>query len=910
MLCGHAAPIADLGICFPSAVSGDEKLSETNSSLSSSNSDNCGALFSACKDGVLCVWSRTSGHCRRRRKLPPWVGRPSMAQPLPGNRRYVCIACTYSDYQSIERKDEDLAHGEFDYGKPSKCTIVVVDSYTLTTVQTVFHGTLSIGPLKSMSIILSTNHMEKQSIMLIDLFGRLQLLPILKDSHPDGENVSTHRSSSVVEMKDFSDATENRGLLVACATHGQVLVLVYAAYCTFILVDDGIKIGEIVFLDDQLCIEGKSFIAGATFLGDHDSGIMQDSGKSGDVFSDKFMVWNSRGSAVVYKILYSSNMFKSEPHFRIPALPHSHAKKLSISFVQANNYLLSIESIGFHFKESLLWKPHITVWLPPQEPHDKWKFSGEYKQFGEGGYFDDWNTASGVVGLTDSISLRTISQDDETSCSNSLEEISASNSRYSLNRMEKVVSSSMVISENCYAPIALVYGFYDGNIEVVRLDVFFEGVSYHNENMHRGSSSSSEKLCLSGHEGAILCLAAHRIVNVSSKGNLNHVLVSGSMDCTVRIWDLVSGSPILVMHQHVAPVRQIILPPPETLCPWSDCFLSVADDSCVSLTSFNTLRVERLFPGHPYYPENVVWDSARGYIACLCPNHSGISDTHDVLYIWDVKTGAHERAIRGAAAHTMFNHFCTGIKRKESPFSELLHGNTSASSLVLYMTEESKNSQSHLKNPVKGVSSSRTVPASSSMKESNRTQAHTGKGTITESAQSIGSIFSCNRPAIEGSCPFPGVATLSFDLKLMMSLCQGSEFSKTGGVWKRNTHTETMGVETPENSAQQKSDIQDPVVVVPSSHHVHESGNSGVINGSPTSVTTDHEWLCCVEESLLQFGLSFLHLWDVDHELDSLLVSEMKLKRPELLNVASGLIGDRGSLTVTFPGSHATLEVL
>lgn len=908
MLCGHAAPIADLGICFPSAVSGDEKLNDTNStSLLSSNSPNCGALFSACKDGVLCVWSRTSGHCRRRRKLPPWVGRPSMAQPLPGNRRYVCIACTYSDYQSIHRKDEDLVHGESDYSKPSKCTIVVVDSYTLTTVQTVFHGTLSIGPLKSMSIILSTKHIEKQSIMLIDLFGKLQLLPILRDSHPDGGNASMQRSSSEVEMKDFSPATENRGHLVACASRGQVLVLLYATYCTFMLVDDGIKIGEIVFLDDQVCVKDKSFIAGGTFLGDHDSGVMQDSGQSGDVFSDKFMVWNNRGSAVVYKILYSSNMFKSEPHFTIPPVPHSDDVKLSISFVQANNYILSIESIAFHFKEALLWKPRITIWLPPQEPHDKWKFSGECQQFGEGGFFDDWiwNTASGVAGLTDGISL-IISQEDETSCSNSLEKISVSNNRYSLNRVEKIVSSSMVISENSYAPMALVYGFYDGTIEVVRLDVLFEGSGYYNGSLHHGSSSSAEKLCLSGHVGAILCLAAHRIVNVSSKWNFNHVLISGSMDSTVRIWDLVNGSPILVMHQHVAPVRQIILPPPETECPWSDCFLSVADDLCVSLTSFDTLQVERLFPGHPYYPENVVWDSARGYIACLCPNHSGISDTHDILYIWDVKTGARERVIRGAAAHTMFNHFCMGIKRKESSFSELLHGNTSASSLILYMSEETNNSQSHLKNPVKGVSSSHTVPSSSSTKESNRAQAHAGKATVAES--SMGSIFPRNKPAIEGSCPFPGIATLSFDLKSMMSLCQGSEFSKTRGVWKRNIHPEIIRAETPKNSAQEKWDIQNPGTEDPSPHPVHEGGNSD-FNGSPSGVTADYEWLCRVEECLLQFGLSFLHLWDVEHELDSLLISEMKLKRPELLNVASGLMGDRGSLTVAFPGSHATLEL-
>ncbi|PHT92334.1 hypothetical protein T459_00216 [Capsicum annuum] len=89
MLCGHVAPIADLGICVPTTVLGDGKLDDSNNAVSTSNSSNCGALLSACTDGVLCIWSRDSGQCRRRRKMPPWVGTPYLIRSFPENRRYI-----------------------------------------------------------------------------------------------------------------------------------------------------------------------------------------------------------------------------------------------------------------------------------------------------------------------------------------------------------------------------------------------------------------------------------------------------------------------------------------------------------------------------------------------------------------------------------------------------------------------------------------------------------------------------------------------------------------------------------------------------------------------------------------------------------------------------------------------------
>ncbi|XWS61711.1 hypothetical protein CRYUN_Cryun07bG0149400 [Craigia yunnanensis] len=339
ILCGHAALIADLGICCPVVVSGEQNTHYSSNVALNSSFDHDGALISACTDSMLCVWSRSSGHCRRRRKLPPWVGSPSIIRTLPWNPRYACVGCCFinaahfSDHHWIESAEggEISMDKESQNRKPPKCTVVIVDTHTLIIVQTVFHGNLSIGPLKFMDVVSSVDNGEKHFSLMADSFGKLQLVPLSNNSHQGGKGeTGLQRNSSEQEIETWEDG------------------LVEAGQC----------------------------------------GVIED-------------------------------------------------------------------------------------------------------------------------------------------------------------RTER---------------------------------------------------------------------------------------------------------------------------------PWSDCFLSVGEDSCVALTSFETLRVERMFPGHPNYPAKVVWDGARGYIACLCRDHSRISDATDVLYIWDVKTGARERVLRGTASHSMFDHFCKEISMT-SISGSLLSGN-------------------------------------------------------------------------------------------------------------------------------------------------------------------------------------------------------------------------------------------
>lgn len=892
MLCGHAAPIADLGICFPTVNSGDGQIGYLSDVLVNSDSAVSGALISACTDGVLCVWSRDSGHCRRRRKMPPWVGSPSVVRALPKNPRYVCVAACFVDsvhlfdHQSLESSEGGEAAMDRDpqNREPSKCTVAIVDSYTLTVVQTIFHGNLQIGPLRFMAIVPPVEGTEKQSVLLGDTYGKLQRVSMLKEPNSDSEKgTALHKNSYNFEMTDWAEDSSEGLQVLAFDTSGQVLAHVYRTFCIFRLAVSGCTIGEISFVNNLLCFEEGSaqlHVIGGVFLASNARRVVG----TRDRIEENFAVWNNRGFAVVYRITYSDSIFSFELLSVLPDVDHPIDDKLSICFVQLGSYLIRIESICFHVEEPLLWKPYVTTWLLPQQCDKSSNLRQECKMLAEGRFFVDWVASSTspneTAGLHDT-GIKLAGRD-------KVDSICATDGKYWFCKKERIISSSMVISESYYTPYAVVYGFHTGEIEVVRFNIFVEGFESDNRSHGHETDSNVSKQSFSGHTGAVLCLAAHRMVGRAKGWRFNRVLVSGSMDCTIRIWDLDSGKLITVMHHHVAPVCQIILPPPQTDRPWNDCFLSVGEDSCVALVSLETLRVERMFPGHPYRPAKVTWDGRRGYLACLCQNHSGASDALDILYIWDVKTGARERVLRGTASHSMFDHFSEGVNTI-STSSGVLHGNTSASSLLLPLVEDGKLSRAHSKKLGKGASSSNTLPSITSTSDPNASLTHSRKGNSTKLFSVPVSILQSNKHPINCSCPFPGIAGLSFDLALLMSLCQKHEILKGSGENQGIMHMNEHAAEMPKNTVT----IRD---------------ESGLQRTSTNSAVND-DWVQSLELCLLQFSLSFLHLWDVDIELDKLLMTEMKVKRPENFLLASGLQGDRGSLTLTFPGSRATLEV-
>lgn len=856
MLCGHAAPIADLAICNPSAVPGDVNTDYSSNFVANSVTDSCDALVSACTDGVLCVWSRGSGHCRRRRKLAPWVGHPSVIRTLPSNARYVCIGCSFSaspnlvKQQAVDSVEEHLEDRNSHQKKPPKCAVVIVDTYTLAIVQTVHHGNLAFGLPIFMTIFLSSEDIEKQLVILADSHGTLQSIPILPRSV--GEDGSgTHKNDSQPKMTVLAEAVGEGVPVVSCDARGNIIVFLSRDRCIFQLVDTGEIIGDLYFASDfsSQGASDKLHVVGGAFLGVSHKGTLSHEVNADKIFEEHFILWSSKGFSIVYLVSYLNNVFQCKPLCWIPAASHPDDMDMVFRFVQFNNILLRAESYCIHSEEPLQWKSCITMWLMPRNKGDSVKSFYQCKMLGRDA------SPINVIRFPDFLPLHEMKDHSGKACKSDpaqsdifttkdMNKIQSEDRNCDVAQGRGIVSSSMVISENLYAPYAVAYGHLNGEIEVVRFDV----VHLLDSQRVNGVNSEVIKQYFCGHTSSVICLASHWMLGSAKEWNYHHVLISGSMDCTVRIWDLDAGTPLSVMHQHIAPVRQIILPPTETEHPWSDCFLSVGDDACVALASLQTLRVERMFPGHPTNPMRVVWDGTRGYIACLCRSYSGASDADDVLYIWDIKMGSRERVLRGSASHSMYEHFCKGIS-KNSTADSAYNGNTSASSLLIPISEDGGHSKSPSKSLEKRRGLVKGIPSSTKINELGASKALAMKENLARLSEPSPQFLENIKYSIKCSCPFPGVATLNFDLTLLMLPFQSDSAAES-------------------------------------------------------------DFIRSCEENMIRFSLSFLHCWDVDNELDQLLINDMKLKKPENFIVSSGLPGDKGALTLTLPGLSAVLEVL
>lgn len=887
LLCGHAAPIADLCISYPLLASPDSNTDHGEDLVMDDAPSNQGALLSACGDGVICVWTRGSGHCRRRRKLPPWVGSPSMLRMLPENRRYVCVASFFPDcVHAADHDVVDSAEGGEVTGdheslgrRPPKCTIVLVDSCTLTIVQTVVHGSLSIGPPKFMAIVESVDENLQHSALMVDSCGKIQCVPLIKDPNmgKDGGNKSPDNSSlvNISGLENWSC----EGVVVSVAVSGDMLGLVYTNQCIFILVSSAAVIGLISFENSALRSGADcnlSHVTGSMFLCS-DNIRASKSGETQDITDVKFCLWNDKGIAVIYEISYVNGVFKSEAICEVPAISGPMDVQLLTNFVQLDDYFLRVESICCHDKEPFLWRPYITMWSI-HKPTDNCKnCSRSSKLLGDGSFLVDWIDVPSCNSIPEAVKNSSSKETALPPAHNitgheNNDAFSEDDLKYTFVQKERIVSSTMVISQHAQVPYAVVYGYHSGEIELVQFNILAPEVDSDGINLHPEMEPQGAKQQFSGHTGPVLCLAAHHVGGTCSDQTCSQVLLSGSMDCTLRIWDLETGNSIMVMHHHVAPVRQIILPPLRSDYPWSNCFLSVGDDSCVALVSLETLRVERMFPGHPSYPAKVVWDGVRGYLACLSQNYSVASGAKDALYIWDIKAGSRERVLRGTAAHSMFNNFCghMGISSVSGYASTY---NTSSSSLLIPLTEDRSSLQSQSKKNQSSSSEGNLLKHSMSSLQSS-------KGRSLKLSPG-----NADKIPIQCSCPTSGIAIIDFDLS---SLISADVLGDDGGEQRNGTAHELQ------------------TLMAGSQHEISNSSSvrEKLVDTMGKYICNNRSRLC-----LLRFSLSFMHFWGVDFELDNLLMMEMDVKRYKKLILAPGLVGDRGSISLAFPDFSSILQL-
>ncbi|CAM0910477.1 unnamed protein product [Alopecurus aequalis] len=845
LLCAHAATITAL--CpLPSSAS----------------------LLVSCAAGVLSLFSASASlRCLRRRSLPPWAGSPSLVAPLPTS--------SSSSSASSNPRVTILCHARDDsHGHRHVSAVVVVDARTLSVLHTVFHGVLSVGSPRAIALTVCSGD-NAVSVVLADAQGQAQMVPV-EGAAIEGDSPRRLSVSSLSTVAS-AEAPEGKVEAVALSDDGKVVALVLKTSCLLKCIVEGSMLGEVSLANTSLCKEEetgvKGCLAGGLFLhgGEWGARHLED----GNLIRS-LVLWSSNGGAIVYRVTVGTSSFACEAVCEVPGVASEQGEISSVQCCQMGNCLIRVESRPYKIGGSFLWKPFISIWSMDQLDLSI-RMNTESPPFSKGL----------GEGSLQGEEFRSESSHSVPKSDNGAEMSSqmCSSSMNGLRRYGSTVSSSMVLSEDSYAPYAIVYGFHNGDIEVIRFLNLLPAAKFGGGGVY---PHISERFFV-GHKGAILCLAAHHMHAHSDSRSFQRALISGSLDCTIRVWDLDAGTLLSVMHHHVAPVKQIILPPACSHHPWDDCFVSVGEDGLVALVSLQTMRVERMFPGHSCYPSMVAWDGAKGYIACLCRSLHSSNDMGSILYIWDMKTGARERIIRGTSSQSVFEHFCRGIS-KNAVTGSILGGTTSASSLLVPILKDtallhSRASRNGLNiSPVPKnhhtAADSSALGALTAHDVKGKTLAPDNRDNSAYSSGKVGSAKIMNKRRkypIKCSCPYPGIASLRFDLTEIMST-QGS-FSD------RQFRDHLYGDDT-------KETIQ--------------PGALDITSGAQEMNSPSRESL---EGQLLRFSLCFLHLWDVDCELDKLLVDEMQVCKPEGCHIATGVVGDRGSFTLMFPGKEATLEL-
>ena len=223
--------------------------------------------------------------------------------------------------------------------------------------------------------------------------------------------------------------------------------------------------------------------------------------------------------------------------------------------------------------------------------------------------------------------------------------------------IERSITATMLVDENI-----IVQGFADGMIEVSKFllrkaDEGDEGVSKQNTgrqaNRQRSVKSDRkyldslpcETMKLAGHAGRITCLY-HPERDVVAD-DARDILVSGSSDFTVKLWNLKSGELLRTFSNHSGEITTIIQPPPQS-ARLRDIFCTVSEDHCVGLYSLEQLRCIHLVGGHAFPVRTVRWRVADEFLIVGC--------TDGTVYVWQLDTGVLDRIVNGTLGEDILNN--------------------------------------------------------------------------------------------------------------------------------------------------------------------------------------------------------------------------------------------------------------
>eukprot|EP00899_Mesostigma_viride_P007237 jgi/Mesvir1/16514/Mv10064-RA.1 len=518
------------------------------------------------------------------------------------------------------------------------------------------------------------------------------------------------------------------------------------------------------------------------------------------------------------------------------------------------------------------------------------------------------------------------------------------------------VSCVLFVNGDLFVASSLVVGYVDGGMEHKQADKEASSDSGGRHGAGEGRGSWEGKAGVPGerrlqtlvaHTSTVLCMVEHCLASSRVAGG-HTVVVSGGADWKICVWVLDGrpvAQPVAILRHHAGPVSQLILPPLGAPNPWCSCVVAISGDASVSVVSLETMRAERIFPGHVSPPSVCAWDTSRGFLACLCARSEGA--VPDVVYVWDLLSGSIERVTRGPRARLFFRQLHKACADAVAALSSRMgsHGGiptpSGSSNTSALISSAMGVAGGVVGGGTRGLLYRHDATGNSSVvKFSGNAEAEYhyagiwhGAADASHSASATGNAASWLAPMrpIRGTCPSPGIAVLEIDLQTLLtpeavgissSVFGGSTTSGMGST--AGLHTGATSTPSPNKSISSTGSHSSAGAMPgissadPLSAHVggavgaagDAAAAAAAAGGDPGHGQGGHstpqgkvarDGLPSAEGRALRMALGQLHVWGLDASLDKVLVEELEVVRPRPGSIGGGVYGDGGGLTLMLP---------
>ncbi|CAF3707336.1 unnamed protein product [Rotaria socialis] len=205
------------------------------------------------------------------------------------------------------------------------------------------------------------------------------------------------------------------------------------------------------------------------------------------------------------------------------------------------------------------------------------------------------------------------------------------------NKINKLTASCHLITKD-----RLGFGTDNGKIYIVPalqlISSLFLNNDYKKENF--------DIQTLVGHNQTITCLIHPH--SEYSRYDIKH-LVSGSIDHSIRLWDLENSTQLHMFTVHSGSILMFHIPPPMLNVKVQYCVCSVANDHSVSLISLKERRLILLANRQSFPVVGLRWRINDDFLLIKCSDGS--------LFVWHIETGNLDRIEQGIVADELFDWY-------------------------------------------------------------------------------------------------------------------------------------------------------------------------------------------------------------------------------------------------------------